>query len=549
MIVFEAQFVQTTWRPTIPKNSKNYPWLYANPSGWMTSDTFYRWFEEWETNTRTYKDDEIEKRLFIYDGHLSHVWYGTLELARTQNVTIIKLPPHTTDLLQPLDVSVFKALKGYWADILFKRIRSTRARLSKAEFSTNLCDPEVWKKAFSETNVKNGFRTCGIHPVDRTKYPTNRFSVTLKNQYGKWVEQGKPKLSAEELDKMIDETREKEMESVYEEEPTASTSSSNDNQQPITIDGKNGKVVMYFVPDENPTAIERIDSSLQIPSPSTSSPVNFKEVALKKLDELQSRKPTNGKEPAKRKRVNPLANIVTSDESFQEVLDEIKQKEEEERAKKARKEAKQLKAKKGKATVTKKKESIKDLINMNDIPEFSSDDDDVLDTDSDGEYDFLRDEEKKEKSIFPPKNDADAIEYLCTVWDELNPPSAESDIVGKYVGVMYYDAKQRPHLFVGKIINRFLHDENGPAKQLKIHVMFKRAATSTSTLLEEVPDHFTKDITDYPVYDVICGPLAATVLRGTKWNVPEYPLAYETFNVVKGLDRKAEYERMYPVLT
>lgn len=180
MIVFEGVHVQTTWRPNIPKHSTNFPWLYANKSGWMTSETFYRWFEEWESKTRSFDNDgALEARLLIYDGHLSHLWYGTIELARTQNVTIIKIPPHTTDLLQPLDVSVFKALKNYWGTILFKRLKTTRSRLSKAEFSTHLCDPEVWDKAFSKENIIHGFISCGIHPCDRNQYPVNRFNVNL----------------------------------------------------------------------------------------------------------------------------------------------------------------------------------------------------------------------------------------------------------------------------------------------------------------------------------------------------------------------------------
>ena len=163
MIAFEGKSVQTIWQPNLPKNKEDYPWLYANSSGWMESDTFYKWFEEWEKTTRTFKEgteDELEPRLLIYDGHLSHVWYGTIELARIQNVTIIMLPPHATDLLQPLDVSVFKALKGYWGNILFKRMKTTRNRLTKAEFSSYLCDPEVWAKSLSEDNIKNGFRGC-----------------------------------------------------------------------------------------------------------------------------------------------------------------------------------------------------------------------------------------------------------------------------------------------------------------------------------------------------------------------------------------------------
>ena len=105
MIVFEGQFVQTLWRAEITKTSEIYPWLFSNPSGWMSSNTFYKWFEEWEVKTRSSKEGELENRLLICDGHLLHIWYGTLELAWAQKVTIIKLSHHTKDLLQSLDPS------------------------------------------------------------------------------------------------------------------------------------------------------------------------------------------------------------------------------------------------------------------------------------------------------------------------------------------------------------------------------------------------------------------------------------------------------------
>ena len=40
-------------------------------------------------------------------------------------------------------------------------------------------------------------------------------------------------------------------------------------------------------------------------------------------------------------------------------------------------------------------------------------------------------------------------------------------------------------------------------------------ATSTPTLLEEILNHLT-DIAIYGAHDVICGPLKASVLRGSK---------------------------------
>ena len=64
-----------------------------------------------ETRTSV-EDGRIEPRIVIYNGHLSHINFDTLKYGRKNNVTILKPPLHTTtDLLQPLYISVFKSLK------------------------------------------------------------------------------------------------------------------------------------------------------------------------------------------------------------------------------------------------------------------------------------------------------------------------------------------------------------------------------------------------------------------------------------------------------
>ena len=93
---------------------------------------------------------------------------------------------------------------------------------------------------------------------------------------------------------------------------------------------------------------------------------------------------------------------------------------------------------------------------------------------------------REEKSLFPPCKE-DTFEYLCTVWDKLNPPSEELTIKGKNVGIIYYD-KEKQHFFIGKVITRILYDKDGPAKEVEIEA-FKRAATSTSTVVEECPNN------------------------------------------------------------
>ena len=116
-----------------------------------------------------------------------------------------------------------------------------------------------------------------------------------------------------------------------------------------------------------------------------------------------------------------------------------------------------------------------------------------------------------------------------------------------FLVLSFYDDKKKPHFFVGKAIARFLFDKDGPAQWLSIEA-FKPANTSTSTVLEEVPPHLGQDIAKYAICDIICGPLDVTFLRAGKWSAPDYPNAFKAFQVLKALDRKAEYEKQFPMV-
>ena len=94
--------------------------------------------------------------LMIYDGHLSHIGFQTLQCTREWKVTILKLPPHTTDLLQPIDF--FKTLKQKWGQLLHARLRKTRSALTKLEFATAISSDDVWEQSFTKTSIVNGFR-------------------------------------------------------------------------------------------------------------------------------------------------------------------------------------------------------------------------------------------------------------------------------------------------------------------------------------------------------------------------------------------------------
>ena len=78
------------------------------------------------------------------DGHTSHIGVGLTENAKKENVVISKLSPHTSHVLQPMDLSVFRPLKLMWDEEIIKWQRRNYARkLPKSTFSSIMS--KIWK--------------------------------------------------------------------------------------------------------------------------------------------------------------------------------------------------------------------------------------------------------------------------------------------------------------------------------------------------------------------------------------------------------------------
>lgn len=104
----------------------------------------------------------------------------------------------------------------------------------------------------------------------------------------------------------------------------------------------------------------RIESSKQTPNSSQS----FQGIALKMLDDLQQTpKSSKGSKPGEsitRKRVNPFSELVTSDEKFEEIEKEEKEKEAKKKEREARKKEKEAKKKDNEAQKKQKETKMKD---------------------------------------------------------------------------------------------------------------------------------------------------------------------------------------------
>ena len=111
---------------------------------------------------------------------------------------------------------------------------------------------------------------------------------------------------------------------------------------------------------------------------------------------------------------------------------------------------------------------------------------------------------------------------------------------------MYYpdqSKKRKSKLFVGRVLKRFLRDENGPTESLELDCL--SLAVGSPEVLEEPPKHLGCDIGAFLAHDIIAGSLDLTIKLSTKWNAPEYPLVVKTFNFVEKMSRQEEYNRLF----
>ena len=104
------------------------------------------------------------RNFFILDGHVSHISLDLIHTARAHNIHILCLPLHSTHLLQPLDVEVFKPDKTAWRSIFGDYHRVTNfSNIEKEAFPRLLRSLTKSGAAF----LVAGFESTGLYPVRR----------------------------------------------------------------------------------------------------------------------------------------------------------------------------------------------------------------------------------------------------------------------------------------------------------------------------------------------------------------------------------------------
>ena len=195
LIIFKGKSLQTTWF----HHDKTPDWLYTtSENGWTSNNIGLAWLHqiflpETARNGRP--------RILLLDGHGSHATIQFMWDCFTNNVHLYYLIPHSSHVLQPLDLSCFSAVKS--------RYRAQIAALAKYEDSApikKLRFVEYYHKARDEgltrQNILSGWKAAGISPWDPRKVIRSS-QLAINNQISQTTPKSSPQRTPTASEKIL----------------------------------------------------------------------------------------------------------------------------------------------------------------------------------------------------------------------------------------------------------------------------------------------------------------------------------------------------------
>ena len=159
-VIFKATtYYQQGWFETLPQDWR----LDISKNGWTTDEIGIRWLQKHfipHTTSRT----KGRYRMLVLDGHGSHLTAQFDRICAENNIITVCMPPHSSHLLQPLDVSCFSVLKRQYGRLVEQRVRLGFNHIDKYDFLTAF--PEARTMAYKAENIRNGFKATGLVPLD-----------------------------------------------------------------------------------------------------------------------------------------------------------------------------------------------------------------------------------------------------------------------------------------------------------------------------------------------------------------------------------------------
>ncbi|KAK9739565.1 DDE superfamily endonuclease [Popillia japonica] len=145
----------------------------CHPSGWIQQHIFSQWLQHFIGHIKPSLQDQV---LLILDGHYySHTRnIEVIEMGRKNHVTILCIPPPTSHRMQSLDIAFMSPFKTYDSQQIEMWLKQNPGRIANAFHICKLTCPAYLKSATAEISA-NGFRKCGIYPLNGNVFADHEF--------------------------------------------------------------------------------------------------------------------------------------------------------------------------------------------------------------------------------------------------------------------------------------------------------------------------------------------------------------------------------------
>jgi hypothetical protein len=157
-LIFKAKNHDVSWYPDLKPQWR----IGVSSNGWTTNDIGVAWLRHF---VEQIKGRRVGSHvLLILDGHESHKSLAFQKICEENRIITLCMPPHSSHILQPLDVGCFAPLKRAYSKEIRVLALDHIGRIDKKAFIATL--GKVFDKAFSKANIVSSFKATGLVPND-----------------------------------------------------------------------------------------------------------------------------------------------------------------------------------------------------------------------------------------------------------------------------------------------------------------------------------------------------------------------------------------------
>ena len=137
--------------------------IEVSDNGWTTDNIGLRWLQN--TFIPAIAGRKVGTySLLVLDGRGSHLTPQFDKICSKNNIIPICMPPHSSHLLQPLDVGCFSPLKRAYGRLVENKARLGFNHIDKFDFLDAY--PEACTETFKANTIKNSFEAAGLVPLN-----------------------------------------------------------------------------------------------------------------------------------------------------------------------------------------------------------------------------------------------------------------------------------------------------------------------------------------------------------------------------------------------